>query len=157
MGKDPACTSYSLFPIIHAAGHRLQQGGGAPTSDPRVLRHAKRKMIFPAVSRPLTAAFFSRASAPYLDACCGEALLSHKFSREEMVCTKTLYNYVTYYARPYCSSDKGTNENARLDFCGGMMLLLQHHSPLIVAIIQINKIISTIGKNQEEAGWEETI
>ena len=30
-----------------------------------------------------------------LDACCGEALLSHKFSREEMVCTKTLYNYVT--------------------------------------------------------------
>ena len=61
MGKDPACTSYSLFPIIHAAGHRLQQGGGAPTSDPRVRRHAKRKMIFPAVSRPLTAAFFSRA------------------------------------------------------------------------------------------------
>ncbi len=61
MGKDPACTSYSLFPIIHAAGHRLQQGGGAPTSDPRVHRHAKRKMIFPAVSRPLTAAFFSRA------------------------------------------------------------------------------------------------
>ena len=31
-----------------------------------------------------------------LDACCGEALLSHKFSREEMVCTKTLYNYVTF-------------------------------------------------------------
>ena len=31
-----------------------------------------------------------------LDACCGEALLSHKFSREGMVCTKTLYNYVTF-------------------------------------------------------------
>ena len=31
-----------------------------------------------------------------LDACCGEALLSHKFSREGMVCTKTLYNYVMF-------------------------------------------------------------
>ena len=29
-----------------------------------------------------------------LDACCGAALKSGKFRREEMVCTKTLYNYV---------------------------------------------------------------
>ena len=83
-----------------------------------------------------------------LDACFGRALVTGEFQRDEMVCTKTLYNYVTlgllgkiksidlplrvkrknakfsslleleklshtqiYYAHPYCSSDKGTNEN----------------------------------------------
>ena len=79
----------------------------------------------------------------------GRALFTGKFSRDDIVCTKTLYNYVNkglivpilaielpllirrkrikkrvvyerkriygrsivYYARPYCSGDKGTNEN----------------------------------------------
>ncbi|WP_298595410.1 helix-turn-helix domain-containing protein [uncultured Mitsuokella sp.] len=31
----------------------------------------------------------------FLDACFGHALRSHKFPRQKMVCTKTLYNYVT--------------------------------------------------------------
>ena len=30
-----------------------------------------------------------------MDTCCGEALRSHKLSREEIVYTKTLYNYIT--------------------------------------------------------------
>ncbi len=31
----------------------------------------------------------------FLDACFGHAIRSHKFPRQKMVCTKTLYNYVT--------------------------------------------------------------
>lgn len=40
-----------------------------------------------------------------LDACVGEALRSGRFSREEMVCTKTLYNYVNLGLLPVKNID----------------------------------------------------
>lgn len=60
-----------------------------------------------------------------LDACHGAALRSGKFRREEMVCTKTLYNYVDLGLRPIKNIDlpkklrrntkrKKTNETKRV-------------------------------------------